>query len=148
MTRLVLYTFELCYFERTDYMACTCMCDGSCRGPRSSSLIVKVLFLEMEPPAKRRIHRPCFQDSWKTGRVPGSDPVEMVAPGTHVPGCPTILEQTLVPMSTNNSSLICAPVYVISSAYRSRPFHCLKVTINSSKLWPSSKCPVSDNSIQ
>ena len=27
--------------------------------------------------------------------VPGSDPVEMVAPGTRVPGCPTRLEQTL-----------------------------------------------------
>ena len=26
----------------------------------SSSLIVEVLFLEMEPPAKRRIHKPCM----------------------------------------------------------------------------------------
>ena len=71
----------------------------------NSSLMVEVLFLEMEPPAKRRIHRPCFQDSRKTGRrgetapgtcVLGSNPVEKVAPGTHVPGCLTILEQTLV----------------------------------------------------
>ena len=45
-----------------------CMCDRLCRGARRAS-------------------NTC---------VPGSDPVEMVAPGTRVPGCPTILEQTLV----------------------------------------------------
>ena len=61
-------------------MACICVTDHAearvevkvvsnrCVHVLSSSLIVEVLFLEMEPPAKRRIHRPCFQDSWKTGR--------------------------------------------------------------------------------
>ena len=61
-------------------MACICVTDHAearvevkvvsnrCVHVLSSSLIVEVLFLEMEPPTKRRIHRPCFQDSWKTGR--------------------------------------------------------------------------------